>query len=100
MDTEARTTVFEGTEVSLTRIEFDLLAALMESPRRVIPKHELIENVWGSWQCDGHAVESHLSRLRAKVKNAGGPSLGVAVRGVGYKLGLDDSLALEPVVAQ
>ena len=100
MDTEARTTVFEGTEVSLTRIEFDLLAALMESPRRVVPKHELIENVWGSWQGDGHAVESHLSRLRAKVKDAGGPSLGIAVRGVGYKLGLEDSLALDPVAAQ
>ncbi len=100
MDTEARTAVFEGTEVSLTRIEFDLLAALMESPRRVVPKHELIENVWGSWQGDGHTVESHLSRLRAKVKSAGGPSVGVAVRGVGYKLGLEDSFSLEAVVAR
>lgn len=33
-----------------------------------------------------------MSRLRSKVKAAGGPRIGVAVRGVGYKLGLEPAL--------
>ena len=33
-----------------------------------------------------------MSRLRSKIKAAGGPRIGVAVRGVGYKLGLEPAL--------
>jgi DNA-binding response OmpR family regulator len=31
----------------------------------------------------------HLSRLRHKLAAAGGPRVGTAVRGVGYRLGID-----------
>ena len=49
----------------------------------------LLQRVWGEWYGDSHVVEVHMSRLRNKVKKAGGPSIGTAVRGVGYKLGVD-----------
>ena len=43
-----------------------------------------------AWYGDSHVVEVHMSRLRNKVKKAGGPTVGVAVRGVGYRLGLSE----------
>lgn len=88
LDVEAHSCTVSGTAITLTRTEFELLEALMERPNRVIPREELVERVWGAWYGDDHVVEVHLSRLRSKVKKAGGPQVGVAVRGVGYKLGV------------
>lgn len=92
VDTETRTAIVGSTELDLTRTEFDLLVMLMDNPRRVVNREALLEGVWGSWYGDDHVVEVHMSRLRSKVKAAGGPRIGVAVRGVGYKLGLEPAL--------
>lgn len=92
IDTDCRSVHHEGKEIYLTRIEFDLLAILMEYPKRVISREDLITRVWGGWHCDGHVLESHLSRLRNKVREAGGPRIGLAVRGFGYKLGIEDDI--------
>jgi DNA-binding response OmpR family regulator len=89
VDTEAREVVVNGEAIDLTKTEFDVLATLVENPKRVIPREELVERVWGSWYGDDHVVEVHLSRLRSKIRKAGGPRVGVAIRGVGYKLGVD-----------
>lgn len=86
IDLEGRTVSFDGKPVSLTRIEFDLLAALAENPGRVLTREQLVERVWGDWFGDDHHLDVHLSRLRAKVKSAGGPRLAHAVRGVGFRL--------------
>jgi len=94
LDPESRTALLAGTELDLTRIEFDLLGILLERPTRVVPRDELVSRVWGSWFGDDHVVEVHLSRLRAKVVRAGGPRIGVAVRGVGYRLGLNTPIAV------
>ena len=92
LDSETRIAAVNGTELDLTRTEFDLLAMLMDNPRRVVNREALLEGVWGSWYGDDHVVEVHMSRLRTKIKAAGGPRIGVAVRGVGYKLGLEPAL--------
>ncbi|MBI1352510.1 MAG: response regulator [Actinomycetales bacterium] len=89
LDTDAHEVQLDGEPLELTRTEFDLLLALMENPSRVVTREALLQRVWGDWYGDSHVVEVHISRLRNKVKKAGGPSVGVAVRGVGYKLGLD-----------
>lgn len=88
VDTQERSAIVAGTELDLTRTEFDLLAMLIEHPRRVATRDLLLEGVWGSWYGDDHVVEVHMSRLRRKVREAGGPRIGIAVRGVGYKLGV------------
>jgi DNA-binding response OmpR family regulator len=92
LDSETRIAAVDGTELDLTRTEFELLAMLMDNPRRVVNREALLEGVWGSWYGDDHVVEVHMSRLRTKIKAAGGPRIGVAVRGVGYKLGLEPAL--------
>jgi|JI8StandDraft_1071087.scaffolds.fasta_scaffold01785_8 DNA-binding response OmpR family regulator len=89
IDAESRVATADGVELDLTRTEFDLLTILMENPRRVVTRDMLLERVWGSWYGDDHVVEVHMSRLRSKVKAASGLRIGVAVRGVGYKLGID-----------
>jgi len=88
VDVDAREARLDGEPLDLTRTEFDLLVALIENPSRVVTRDALLQRVWGEWYGDSHVVEVHMSRLRNKVKKAGGPAIGTAVRGVGYKLGL------------
>lgn len=86
IDREARTVHVAGGEVELTRIQFDLLAALAENPGRVLTREQLVERVWGDWFGDDHHLDVHLSRLRTKITDAGGPRVARAVRGVGFRL--------------
>lgn len=90
VDLETRHATAGGVDLHLTRTEFDLLAALIENPRRVVSRDALLERVWGDWPGDGHVVEVHMSRLRTKVREAAGVKVGVAVRGVGYRLGIEE----------
>lgn len=91
LDLDARTLDVDGSPVPVTRIEFDLLAQLMARPRRVHVRGDLIQAVWGAHYPD-HIVETHLSRLRKKIRAAGGPEIGEAVRGIGYRLGVDTGI--------
>lgn len=76
-------------ELELTRVEFDLLATLLEHAGRVYTRTQLIDRVWGN----GHAItdrtiDSHVKSLRRKVGDAGGISALIeTVRGVGYRIG-------------
>lgn len=80
-------------ELRLTRTEFDLLALLIASPSTIIRREELLEGVWGYWPGDDHIIETHLSRLRSKIVKAGGPVIGEAIRGVGYRCARHDTWA-------
>lgn len=90
LDVVQRTLKVNGEEVGLTRIEFDILRPLMASPERAVSRNELIELAWGTWFGDTHMIESHVSRMRAKIRNAGGPEICQVVRGIGYRLGLKE----------
>lgn len=92
VDLDARTLHIDHRPVELTRTEFDLLAQLMAQPRRVHIRGDLVYAVWGA-HCSDHLLETHLSRLRKKVRTAGGPEIGTAVRGIGYRLGIDATSA-------
>jgi two-component system catabolic regulation response regulator CreB len=78
-------------EVELTRVEFDLLACLLQQPGRVFTRAQLIDRVWG----DGYAitdrtVDSHVKSLRRKVGDGGaGPAVIETVRGVGFRIASD-----------
>ncbi|MGQ0843967.1 MAG: response regulator [Sporichthyaceae bacterium] len=87
VDPEAREIRVEGALVETTRMEFDLLDALTEAPRRVLTRAALRERVWGGgWFGDDHAVDVHVSNLRKKLAQRGAPKVIVTVRGVGYRL--------------
>lgn len=78
-----------GVSVSLTPLEFDLLAALAKAPWRVFSREELLEQVWGyRHAADTRLVNVHVQRLRSKIeRDPENPSLIVTVRGVGYRAG-------------
>ncbi|MFA7324929.1 MAG: response regulator transcription factor [Candidatus Nanopelagicales bacterium] len=88
LDLASRQAMVDGAELSLTRTEFDLLALLLSQPTRVFHRAEILDEVWGaSWFGSEHQLETHLSRLRGKIRASNGPEIAVAVRGVGYRLG-------------
>lgn len=77
----------DGEPVPVTRTEFQLLLLLAQHPTVVQEKATLAELLGrGSEPLSGHAVESHVSRLRLKITAAGGPRLIYSVRGLGYQL--------------
>ncbi|HEU4407950.1 MAG TPA: response regulator transcription factor [Polyangiaceae bacterium] len=88
VDAERRRVTFAGREVGLTKIEFDLLAALAATPGRVRTRGQLVETVWGpSYALTERTVDSHLKGLRRKLEEAGAPATLVeTVRGVGFRL--------------
>jgi DNA-binding response OmpR family regulator len=85
IDESARTVLRAGTELELTRTEFDLLAVMARHPGQVLSKVQLLTQVWGFDAYDVNLVEVHMSSLRRKLE-AHGPRLIQTVRGVGYVL--------------
>jgi two-component system OmpR family response regulator len=82
LDRGARRVLVDGSEVTLTATEFDLLAYLMRHPGRVITRDHLLEEVWGYASAVGtRTVDVHVAQVRAKLGDA---SPIRTVRGVGY----------------
>jgi two-component system response regulator RegX3 len=86
IDTDSREVRVRGELVELTRIEFDILAALAKSPDRVVTRDQMTSTVWGDWFGSDAHLDVHMSRLRKKILDAGGPRIGQCVRGVGFRL--------------
>jgi two-component system catabolic regulation response regulator CreB len=84
----ARRAHAEGRELELTRVEFDLLACLVEYAGRVFTRAELIDRVWGEgFSLTDRTVDSHVKALRRKVAEAGAdPGVIETVRGVGFRV--------------
>ena len=79
----------DGRVIALTRLEFDLLAALAREPGRVFTRVALLSEVWGYRQTsDTRLVNVHVQRLRSKIeRDPDNPELVMTVRGVGYRAG-------------
>jgi two-component system response regulator MtrA len=79
-----------GKQISLTRLEFDLLVALAKEPGRVFTREALLGEVWGyRHSTDTRLVNVHVQRLRSKVEHdPENPEIVMTVRGVGYKAGV------------
>jgi DNA-binding response OmpR family regulator len=89
LDPDAHEVRIAGQPVELTKIEFDLLAVLASSPRRVFERDTLVRLVWQSdWFGDDHVVDVHLGNLRRKLGDDAKSGRYIrTVRGVGYRLG-------------
>lgn len=79
----------DGEPISLTPLEFDLLAALARKPWQVFTREVLLQEVWGyRHAADTRLVNVHVQRLRSKIEHdPERPQIVVTVRGVGYKAG-------------
>ncbi|MDX3357309.1 response regulator transcription factor [Streptomyces sp. ME01-24h] len=86
LDPEARRVTRQGTELSLTAREFDLLRFLLRHPGRVMSREELMRRVWGWEFGDLSTVTVHVRRLREKIEeDPARPLLISTVWGVGYR---------------
>ena len=87
LDPDARSFSVDGAPVRLTRTEFDILAALMREPSRVFTKQALFELVRHEEAlADERTISTHVSNLRAKLRESGTDDYVQTVWGIGFKL--------------
>jgi two-component system, OmpR family, KDP operon response regulator KdpE len=88
VDPDRRTATLAGRPLELSRLEFDLLAHLARRSPEVVPRRELLAEVWRQPHGGGDkTIDVHLSWLRRKLgESAGAPRYLHTVRGVGLKL--------------
>jgi two-component system phosphate regulon response regulator PhoB len=78
----------KGREATLTSTEFRLLKAIVEARGRVLSRDSLLDMAWGiDCHVTERTVDTHVRRLRAKLRGSGG--LIETVRGAGYRLRRD-----------
>lgn len=84
-DLAAHTVSVEGRDVRLTLTEYRLLVAMLQGPRRVLSRSELIGKVMGPGVViTARTVDVHVAALRKKMGVAG--AMIQTIRGVGYRL--------------
>jgi two-component system OmpR family response regulator len=87
IDLIRRTTLRAGREIALQAQEFRLLEYLLRNMGRVVTRAMLLEHVWDiTFNPRTNIVETHMSRLRAKMDRGFDQELIHTVRGVGYVL--------------
>lgn len=81
LDAAARSVTCQGTSITLSTREFDLLHALMRHAGRVLSREQLEQQMysWG-YEVESNTIEVHIHHLRKKL----GANLIQTVRGVGY----------------
>ena len=86
LDLLERTVARAGKNIELLPQEFRLLEYFVRNPDRVLTRRMLLENVWGiHFDPQTSVVESHISRLRAKLNHGFEFDAIQTVRGTGYK---------------
>jgi len=86
LDINSQTVYFKGTLLSLTRIQYAVLYALLRRPGIVLSRLQIWEEVWGygKYPAD-NTVDVHIYRLRQKLHDEAG-NLIKTVHGMGYVL--------------
>jgi DNA-binding response OmpR family regulator len=85
IDPAARRIEVCGAEVRLTPHEFEVIAMLATDPARVFTKQELLREIWGGVGTT-RTLDSHASRARIKLREAGVEDFVVNRHGIGYSL--------------
>ena len=88
VDTNRRQVSRGGQRIGLTYTEFSLLELLFREPGRVVPRAEILEQLWGyppRRAADLRVVDVYVARLRGKLEpDPRNPELILTVRGIGY----------------
>jgi two-component system response regulator MprA len=96
LDPESREVARAGVPITLTRTEYSLLERLMYRAGKVVPRHTLIESVWGfDREIEENTLDAFVRLLRHKVDREGLPKLILTVRGVGYMI-REETILQEP----
>lgn len=73
--------------IELSPREFRLLEYFMLHPEHVVTRVQLLEKVWDmSFDPETNVIDAHVSNLRKKLEQHGGPRVLQTIRGAGYAL--------------
>lgn len=86
MDTATKRVTYNGAERHLGPIEYKLLQSLLEYPRRVLSREQLIRRVWGcELYVEPRTVDVHINRLRKALgMDKGSNTIIKTIRSSGY----------------
>jgi two-component system, OmpR family, response regulator RegX3 len=98
LDPSKRSAALDGTELDLTRKEFELLELLMREAGSVITRERLIDEVWDvNWFGSTKTLDVHVSGLRRKLgDDPSSPRYLHTVRGVGFRFSGPEELETGP----
>ena len=82
IETARRRVTIDGTVVSLSHREYDLLWRLASNPGKILTRRQLAIGSDAEYGADSNAIDVHIYSLRKKIGN----DLIGTVRGVGYVL--------------
>ena len=87
MDLSTHEFTVDGREIHLTNTEFQFLELLLEDPKRIFTRNQILEAI-GVMKGVGsnQLVDTHASRLRKKIRDHGGPEVINVIRSVGFRL--------------
>ncbi len=87
IDEDRYLAILEGKEITLPKKEFQLLKLLLSKPEKVFTRDNIFSEVWGNDAVVGErTIDVHIRKLREKI----GDKFISTVKGVGYKLILED----------
>jgi DNA-binding response OmpR family regulator len=94
VDRNRRAASVDGTELDLTRKEFELLLLLVSEAGNVVSRERLIDEVWDvNWFGSTKTLDVHVSSLRRKLgDDSANPRFIHTVRGVGFRFASADEL--------
>ena len=83
-----------GTKITLSQKEFALLELFVRRQGEVLPRSLIASQVWDmNFDSDTNVIDVAIRRLRAKIDNNFEPKLIHTVRGMGYKLDVENDSA-------
>lgn len=87
IDPQRHQATVKGKELTLTKLEFDLLLCLVSYPGQILSQEQLYEQVWKVEPSLGanDTVKVHIGKLRKKLSSASEHKYIQNIRGIGYR---------------
>ena len=87
LDLNIHTVVVNGRDAKLTRTEYAILKLLMQNPKQVITKAQLLDRISEDTpDCTESSLKTHISNLRKKLRELSDKEYIEAVWGIGFKM--------------
>lgn len=84
INVRAHRVIMDGKEIDLSPKEYDLLMLFWENADTALSRETIIDKIWGyDYYGDMRTIDTHIKRLRSKIKDSGCEIQ--TVRGVGYR---------------